>query len=62
MNKIKHKSRLRRKQKYDQLRDLGFTSKEANRYKDYSDFKIEALCEQKRLSNLAIKSIAGDDK
>lgn len=47
-NDRKHKDRCRRKEKYDLLRDAGYTSTEANRYKDMSDGKIDSLIALKR--------------
>lgn len=47
-NNQKHKDRCRRKEKYDLLRDAGYTSAEANRYKDMSDGKIDSLIALKR--------------
>lgn len=61
MAKIKHKDKKRRKNKYDMLRAEGFTSIEANRYKDMSDGKIDNLIRTKRDSIIALGRIAGDN-
>ena len=59
---IKHKDKERRLQRYNKLRSLGFTSKEANRYKDYSDYKIDLMIEVKEQSNQVIDGIARGGK
>lgn len=56
--KQKHKAKERRKRRYEDLIAVGFTSYEANRYKDYSDYKIDLMIEAKTNSNQTIKSIA----
>ena len=58
----KHKSKTRRKTQYDQLRAVGFTSKEANRYKDYSDYKISLMIESKQYANAEIECISRGGK
>ena len=45
---VTHKSKERRKEKYDLLRSVGYTSREANRYKDFCDSKIEELVKARR--------------
>lgn len=60
MSKLKHKDKNRRRLKYDSLRDAGYTSVEANRYKDMNDAKIDTLIKTKILANKEIKKIVGD--
>lgn len=60
MTKLKHKNKQRRYERYNQLREVGFTSKEANRYKDFKDSKIDSLIKEKILSNQKLKDIVGE--
>ena len=60
MSKLKHKSNLRRKTKYDLLRNAGFNSREANRYKDMRDIKITNLVDAKKANKLELDKIVGD--
>ena len=57
-----HKSKERRKRQYDRLIAAGFNSREANRYKDFSDDKIESLIEARIEATAKFKRIAGDTK
>lgn len=57
-NKAKHKDASRRKDRYNKLYKAGFTSVQANRYKDYSDYKIDLLIEEKELSNARINMVS----
>ena len=45
MNDRKHNDKYRRKSNYDRLKRVGFNSYEANRYKDFSDVKIDNMIE-----------------
>ena len=47
MPKLKHKSQERRKRDYIRLREVGYTSREASKYKDYSAKKIEEFIKLK---------------
>ena len=58
-NNRKHKSAARRKEKYHLLMAAGFNSREANRYKDMSDAKIDSLIEERRNANQRFEKIAG---
>ena len=60
MSDLKHKNKRRRKARYDDLRAVGYTAKEANRYKDMKDAKIDTLIKSKILANKEIKRIVGD--
>lgn len=59
MNKLKHKSNERRTVNYHLLRDVGYTSREANRFKDAKDTKIRALIDERINHNLNILTIVG---
>lgn len=57
--KIKHKHKTRRKKQYDLLRGAGYTSYEASRFKDFSDYKIKRLIDEREQANIRVNEIAG---
>ena len=46
-----HKDKERRKRNYNSLREVGYTSRESNRIKDFSDDRIAGIIELKKLQN-----------
>lgn len=48
MSKLKHRDKANRKRKYDKLIAVGFNSRLANRYKDFSEYKVDLLIEEKQ--------------
>ena len=59
---MKHNDSKRRKQNYQHLKNAGFNSYEANRFKDYSAEKRRDLIELRMIHATQIKEIAGDKK
>ena len=59
-SKVTHKSKERRKEKYDLLRSVGYTSREATRYKDFSDSKIDELVKAKKECSKIEAEIVGN--
>lgn len=52
-----HKNKDRRKKNYDSLRAVGYTSREANRIKDFSDSRIKELIALKEKQNDEMSSV-----
>ena len=56
---LKHKDKRRRRYNYKQLKDAGFNSQEANRFKDMSTKKIVSLISARASFNDIQSDIAG---
>ena len=56
---LKHSDKDRRSYHYKLLKDAGFNSYEANRFKDFSLEKIKALIGARVTYNIEIKGLAG---
>jgi len=59
-NNLKHNDKDRRSHNYKQLKDAGFNSYEANRFKDFSLEKINSLIAVRKDYNVALNKMAGD--
>ena len=57
---LKHNDKERRAYNYKQLKDAGFNSYEANRFKDFSLEKIVSLIAARKVFNGKIKGLSGD--
>ena len=59
-NELKHNDKDRRSYNYKKLKDAGFNSYEANRFKDFSLEKIVSLIAVRKSYNTKISGMAGD--
>ena len=57
---LKHNDKERRAYHYKKLKDAGFNSYEANRFKDFSLEKIVSLIAARKVFNGKIKGLSGD--